>query len=72
MCIRDSQRTGRGSDEYRSAFWTAMRNRGGHFAVQNALQIGTDSEGGYLVPDEYERTLVDEMCIRDRFRRLRQ
>ena len=24
--------------------------------VLNALQIGTDSEGGYLVPDEYERT----------------
>ena len=51
---RPNQRTGRGSDEYRSAFWTAMRNRGGHFSVQNALQIGTDSEGGYLVPDEYE------------------
>ena len=58
---RPNQRTGRGSDEYRSAFWTAMRNRGGHFSVQNALQIGTDSEGGYLVPDEYERTLVDAL-----------
>ena len=38
-----------------------MRNRGGHLSVQNALQIGTDSEGGYLVPDEYERTLVDAL-----------
>ena len=36
-----------------------MRSRGGHF--WNALQIGTDSEGGYLVPDEYERTLVDAL-----------
>ena len=47
---RPNQRTGRSSDEYKSAFWTAMRSRGGHFSVQNALQIGTDSEGGYLVP----------------------
>ena len=42
----DNARTGRASDEYIAAFWTAMRNRGGHFAVQNALQIGDDSEGG--------------------------
>ena len=27
----------------------------------NALQIGTDSEGGYLVPDEYEKTLVEAL-----------
>ena len=47
---RPNTRPGRGSDEYRAAFWTAMRNRGGHFSVQNALQIGDDSEGGYLVP----------------------
>ena len=61
---------GRGSDEYRSAFWTAMRNRGGHFSVQNALQIGTDSEGGYLVPDEYERTLVDALQEENKLRTL--
>ena len=67
---RPNQRTGRGSDEYRSAFWTAMRNRGGHFSVQNALQIGTDSEGGYLVPDEYERTLVDALQEENKLRTL--
>ena len=44
---RPNARPGRGSDEYKAAFWTAMRNRSGHFAVQNALQIGDDSEGGY-------------------------
>ena len=32
--------------------------------VTNALQIGTDSEGGYLVPDEYERTLVEAFLLR--------
>src|SRR5699024_5722026 len=41
---RPDSRTGRGSNEYKAAFWTAMRSRGGHFSVQNALQIGTDSE----------------------------
>lgn len=49
---------GRASDEYKNAFWRMVRNRGGHILVQNALQIGEDSEGGYLCPDEYERTLV--------------
>ena len=58
---RPNQRTGRSSDEYKSAFWTAMRSRGGHFSVQNALQIGTDSEGGYLAPDEYQKTLIDAL-----------
>ena len=67
---RPNQRTGRGSDEYKSAFWTAMRSRGGHFSVQNALQIGTDSEGGYLVPDEYERTLVEALEEENMFRQL--
>ena len=63
-------RPGRGSDEYKAAFWTAMRNRGGHFSVQNALQIGDDAEGGYLVPDEYERTLVDALQEENRLRGL--
>ncbi|MPM55179.1 hypothetical protein SDC9_101972 [bioreactor metagenome] len=29
--------------------------------ILNALQEGTDSEGGYLVPDEFERTLVQKL-----------
>ena len=53
-----AQKQGRASDEYRNAFWGMIRNRSASPAVMNALQIGTDSEGGYLVPDEYERTLV--------------
>ena len=32
--------------------------------ILNALQIGTDSEGGYLVPDEFERTLVEALRSR--------
>ena len=54
------EKKGRASDEYTQAFWQHMRNRGG-YEIRNALQVGTDSEGGYLVPDEFERTLVDAL-----------
>jgi len=54
------EKTGRASNEYRQAFWKAMRNKHS-YDVQNALQIGTDSEGGYLVPDEFERTLINTL-----------
>ena len=50
----EEEKTGRATDEYRTAFWGAMRNRANH-TVQNALRIGEDSDGGYLVPDEYVR-----------------
>ena len=53
-------KTGRATDAYRSAFWGAMRNKVNP-SVQNALQIGQDSEGGYLVPDEYEQQLVQAL-----------
>ena len=38
--------------------------------MSNALQIGTDSEGGYLVPDEYETTLVEALEEENIFRKL--
>lgn len=62
-------KTGRASDEYRSAFWKAMRNKT-HFDVQNALQVGTDSEGGFLVPDEFERQLIAALEDQNIFRQL--
>ena len=48
----------RATDEYKQNFWQALRNKTPRIEVLNALQVGTDSEGGYLVPEEYERTLV--------------
>jgi len=54
------EKTGRATDAYRSAFWGAMRNKINP-SVQNALQIGTDSEGGFLVPDEYEKQLIQAL-----------
>jgi HK97 family phage major capsid protein len=53
-------KTGRATDEYRRAFWDNMRNRNS-YEIQNALSIGTDSEGGYLCPEEYERKLVEAL-----------
>lgn len=49
--------TGRKSAEYADAFWNAMRYR----KVDDALAEGTDSTGGYLVPDEFEQTLVQSL-----------
>ena len=56
--VQGEAKTGRASAEYKQAFWKAMRNK---FDIQNALQIGTDSEGGYLVPDEFEKTLISSL-----------
>ena len=63
-------KTGRASDDYRKNFWNAMRSKMPMPAVTNALQIGTDSEGGYLVPDEYERTLVEALEEENIFRQM--
>jgi HK97 family phage major capsid protein len=49
--------TGRASNEYYLAFWNAMRNH----IVTNDLSVGTDTQGGYLVPTEFERTLVQAL-----------
>lgn len=67
------EKTGRASSEYKNAFWNAMRTRGGEGldpVVRNALQIGTDTEGGYLVPDEFERTLIEALEEENIFRKL--
>lgn len=63
------EKTGRASNEYKQAFWKAMRNKNS-FDVQNALQIGTDSEGGYLAPDEFERILIEALQEENIFRQL--
>lgn len=70
MSSRTIERTGRTSDEYRTSFWDMMRSKAPLPSVLNALQEGTDSEGGYLVPDEYERTLVEALEEENVFRQL--
>ena len=53
------EKKGRASDAYKKAFWNGMRSK--YASVSNVLSEGTDSEGGYLVPDEYENTLVQAL-----------
>jgi len=67
---RAEMKTGRASDEYRKNFWDAMRSKFPTPAVVNALQVGTETEGGYLVPDEFERTLVEALEEENFFRRI--
>lgn len=66
----EKEKTGRASDEYSGSFWNAMRVKAPMPSVLNALQEGTDSEGGYLVPDEFERTLVEALEEENVFRTL--
>ena len=65
----EPEKTGTASDTYRNAFWNSIRNRN-WMDVHNDLQIGTDTEGGYLVPDEFERKLVDALQEESIFRQM--
>ncbi|WP_158738665.1 phage major capsid protein [Alteribacillus sp. YIM 98480] len=70
----------RATEEYRSAFWRAQRaGRNALSAEQydqlmhpevRSLAVGTDSAGGYTVPDEFERQLVQELEDRNIMRGL--
>ncbi len=66
----DTAKTGRASDEYNRSFWQAMRNKAVGYEVLNSLHIGTDSEGGFLSPDEYDRTLLSGLEEQNIFRKL--
>ena len=65
-----AEKKGRASDEYKGNFWDAMRSKAPMPQVVNALQVGIDTEGGYLVPDEFEHTLVEALEEENIFRTL--
>lgn len=64
-----TEKTGSASDAYKTAFWNSVRNRN-YIDVRNDLQVGTDTEGGYLVPDEYEKKLISVLEEENVFRPL--
>lgn len=66
----EDEKSGRASKVYGKSFWNAMRQKNIRPEVANALQEGTDSEGGYLVPDEFEHTLVEALESENIFRKL--
>ncbi len=52
-------KTGRASDAYHKAFWNQLRSKNPMTPeLRNALQEGEVAEGGYLVPDTFENTLI--------------
>ena len=63
----DSAKTGRAADAYKKYFWNAMRGRP---VPENSLKVGSDPEGGYLVPDEFERRLIEALEEQNIFRGL--
>lgn len=49
------EKTGRASNAYREDFGAHLRGRG---LVHNVLSEGVQADGGYLVPEEFERQIV--------------
>lgn len=66
----EDEKEGRASNTYKKSFWNAMRDKSARPAVMDALKIGSDAEGGYLVPDEYEKTLVEGLEEENIFRKI--
>ena len=62
------KKTGRASAEYKDAMLTAFRTN--FRQISNVLQEGIDSNGGYLVPDEYDSRLIDTLNEENIMRRL--
>lgn len=66
----DEELNGRASAAYNKSFWNAMRYKSVPYEVMNDLQVGTDSEGGFLVPDEFEKTLIQSLEEENIFRKI--
>ena len=61
-------KAGRASDEYKKAMLDALRSN--FKRVSNVLQEGVDADGGYLVPEEYDKRLIDVLEEENIMRRL--
>jgi HK97 family phage major capsid protein len=56
----------RSGDSYTRDFWNALRGRG----ITNALAVGDNESGGYLVPEEFANELVQALEEQNVFRRI--
>lgn len=57
MSTQSEEKKGRASDAYKKAMLTAMRTN--FRQISDVLSEGVDADGGYLVPIEYDRRLID-------------
>lgn len=64
----EEKKTGRASNEYKNAVLTAMRSN--FKRIDNVLSEGIDTDGGYLVPEEYDNRLIDGLEEENIFRKL--
>ena len=64
----NDQKTGRASDAYKGAMLNALRTN--FRQISNVLVEGTDSAGGYLVPDEWDSRLIEKLEQENIMRRL--
>ena len=65
---KEKAKRGTATDEYKTAFWNMVRAKTMSYEIHNALKIGEDDHGGYLAPDEFERTLVEALEEQNIFR----
>ena len=54
--MQKASKIGRASDAYKAGMLTALRTN--FRKVSDVLQEGVDADGGYLVPEEYDRRLI--------------
>ena len=66
--LAQKPKTGRASEAYKDGLLKALRTN--FRQVSNVLSEGMDAEGGYLVPDEFERKLVEGLEEESFFRSL--
>ena len=57
--VNQETKTGRASDEYKKAMLDAIRTDFRH--VSNVMSEGVAADGGYLVPDEWDRRLIESI-----------
>lgn len=58
---KNEAKAGRASDSYKKVFADYLRGVTTNKEIRNALQEGTNSEGGYLVPEEFENRVIDKL-----------
>lgn len=66
--IDDKPKTGVAADEYKESMLTALRSN--FRRISNVLQEGVDTDGGYLVPTEYDTRLIEGLNEENIMRKL--
>jgi len=56
--------------DYRSAFWAAQKRMPLTQQQSRALSVGVDAQGGYLVPEEFQTTIINKLTEKSYMRNL--